>query len=193
MSWWSTHEVDILWSKFDFLNYFLDQIGEESNGPIGDDEKAVDNSKGPLFFGLSPTNPQDWITVVLTGIIVYETFDLVVFWFQKLTGFQGFQAQWNFAKAEVIASITSSPELSFRRFWSDKLKIQHFNYLNNCIITFYMAEAWLFINGPIKEPWLVTLDIWMIQVFTANYSCEKSNQLTFYQIRRLNFDWIRHS
>ena len=49
-------------------------------------------SKGPLVFGLDPTNPQDWITVVLTGIIVYETFDLAVFWFQKLTGFQGFQS-----------------------------------------------------------------------------------------------------
>lgn len=48
-------------------------------------------SKGPLIFGLDPTNPQDWITVVLTGIIVYETFDLSVFWFQKLTGFHGFQ------------------------------------------------------------------------------------------------------
>ena len=70
-----------------------DRAGGLEREPLGDDEKAVDNSKGFLIFGLSPTNPQDWITVVLTGIIVYETFDLAVFWFQKLTGFQGFQAQ----------------------------------------------------------------------------------------------------
>jgi hypothetical protein len=84
----------MLSAKFEFGNEWLDQIGEDSNKPLGDDEKAVGNSKGFLIFGLSPTNPQDWITVVLTGIIVYETFDLFVFWFQKLTGFQGFQAQW---------------------------------------------------------------------------------------------------
>ena len=53
---------------------------------------TVGKETGFRIFGLDPTNTQDWITVVLTGIIVYETFDLVVFWFQKLTGFQGFQS-----------------------------------------------------------------------------------------------------
>jgi hypothetical protein len=80
---------------------FLRQLYSEHHHSFADDN--VDDlpeginevkklGKRPLVFGLDPTNPQDWITVVLTGIIVYETFDLVVFWFQKLTGFQGFQS-----------------------------------------------------------------------------------------------------
>lgn len=83
-------------------------------------------SKGPLVFGLDPTNPQDWITVVLTGIIVYETFDLAVFWFQKLTGFQGFQSSWKATRSIwVIPSIQQPSPWSLR-----KIAINHFDLLN---------------------------------------------------------------
>lgn len=53
---------------------------------MSEDIAKVEKKDNKGLFGLSITNPQDWITVILTSIIVYETFDLVVFWFQKLTG-----------------------------------------------------------------------------------------------------------
>jgi hypothetical protein len=80
---------------------FLRQLYSEHRYSLADDNvddlpEGIDEvkkiGKRPLVFGLDATNPQDWITVVLIGIIVYETFDLFVFWFQKLTGFQGFQS-----------------------------------------------------------------------------------------------------
>jgi hypothetical protein len=53
---------------------------------VGDEIAEVEKKDKKGLFGLSITNPQDWITVILSSIIAYETFDLVVFWFQKLTG-----------------------------------------------------------------------------------------------------------
>jgi hypothetical protein len=55
-------------------------------GAVGEEIAKVEKKDNKGLFGLSVTNPQDWITVILSSIIVYETFDLVVFWFQKLTG-----------------------------------------------------------------------------------------------------------
>lgn len=40
--------------------------------------------KGP--FNLSITDPQDWITVFLSGVILYQTIDLVAFYGAKLLG-----------------------------------------------------------------------------------------------------------
>ena len=36
------------------------------------------------LFGLSVTDPQDWITVFLSGVIIYQTIDLIAFYGGKL-------------------------------------------------------------------------------------------------------------
>jgi hypothetical protein len=161
----STCKVDILRAKFEFGNDWLDQLGEESNKPLGDDEKAISNSKGFLIFGLSPTNPQDWITVVLTGIIVYETFDLFVFWFQKLTGFQGFQAQWKYGSRKVSSPVSLQPKLFSRHLCSAKLKftlLQLFRHLYNHLVCRSSLNVYTRGNPCLHEfPLLVSSDCWM--------------------------------
>ena len=45
---------------------------------------AAPKKKG--LFGLSVTDPQDWITVFLSGVIIYQTIDLIAFYGAKLLG-----------------------------------------------------------------------------------------------------------
>jgi hypothetical protein len=48
------------------------------------EELAPEEEKKKGFFGLSITDPQDWITVALSGIILYQTIDLIAFYGGKL-------------------------------------------------------------------------------------------------------------
>ena len=48
------------------------------------EEVIPEEGKKKGFFGLSITDPQDWITVLLSGIILYQTVDLVAFYGGKL-------------------------------------------------------------------------------------------------------------
>ena len=48
--------------------------------------KSPEAAASKKFFGLSLTDPQDWITVFLSGVILYQTIDLVMFYGGKLLG-----------------------------------------------------------------------------------------------------------
>jgi len=39
-----------------------------------------------LVFGLDLTDPQDWVTVVLSGIVVYQAVDLLIYFTGKARG-----------------------------------------------------------------------------------------------------------
>jgi hypothetical protein len=46
-----------------------------------DDDVSTDvKDEKSLIFGLDLTDPQDWLTVVLGGIVIYDAIDLVWYW-----------------------------------------------------------------------------------------------------------------
>jgi hypothetical protein len=58
---------------------------------VEDSEDASDvgvpkKEEKTLIFGLDMTDPQDWVTVVLSGIVVYQFVDLAIFFAGKLMG-----------------------------------------------------------------------------------------------------------
>jgi hypothetical protein len=55
------------------------------NSPM--EVKKVDKEKEKKkIFGLDLTDPQDWITIILSGIIFVNTADLLFYYGQKLLG-----------------------------------------------------------------------------------------------------------
>ena len=59
-------------------------VQEAASTEIVGEDAAPKKKSGP--FGLSVTDPQDWITVFLSGVIIYQTIDLIAFYGAKLLG-----------------------------------------------------------------------------------------------------------
>lgn len=40
------------------------------------------------IMGLSPKDPQDWLTVFLSSVIIYNTLDIAQYWIKRLLGME---------------------------------------------------------------------------------------------------------
>ena len=58
----------------------------DSSADQGMNNAADKSSERNLIFGLDLSDPQDWVTVVLGGIVIYQGLDLFVFFVSKLRG-----------------------------------------------------------------------------------------------------------